>query len=290
MIDHATVYKSLVPVEMNILKGIENGMKTHEWVPVEDIASYTGLASKEIEYRLNHLIDLDLVERFIQSYAGYQLKFNGYDILAVNTFVKRDTIDALGDVIGVGKESVVIAALSKGRQLAIKFHREGRTSFKHVKRSREHLIDIEHYSWLYAARLAAEREYEVMKKLYPVVSVPNPIDHNRHAIVMDIVKGINLTQVKKLIDPQWYLDEILKQLKLAYSLGYIHGDFSEYNVMVSDEGVTLIDWPQYVTVGSKTADELIRRDAGNIITYFERKYRIKRGLEDVLRYIKGYLN
>jgi RIO kinase 2 len=287
MIDHAAVYRSLLPEEKKILRGVEEGMKSHEWVPVEDIEAFTRLGHKTVEYRLNELVDKNIIERYIQSYVGYRLKFDGYDILAIEAFVKKETITALGDVIGVGKESVVIAAMGL-RPCAIKFHREGRSSFKQVKRSRQHLVDIEieNFSWLYAAMLAAKREYDALEKLFPAVSVPEPIDYNRNAVVMSVAGGVEMAKAN-LIEPEWYLDLTLEQVKKAYGLGIIHSDLSEYNVMVRDDGITIIDWPQYVEVGGKTADEMLARDVGNILTYFERKYRIKRDLDATLTAIRN---
>jgi RIO kinase 2 len=286
MIDHATVFKSLKPEELKILRAVENGMKTHEWVAVEDMASYTGMSEKEIEYRLKNITDLDILERFTGHYVGYQLKYNGYDLLAISAFLRRDTINSLGGLIGVGKESVIIAAMGPaGRPLAIKFHREGRTAFKQVKRKREHLVDLHNTNWLYASALAAKHEYDVLKKLYPAVSVPEPFDQNRHAIVMSVVEGHELSRVK-IEDPQWYLDRIIEQLSLAYHHGYVHGDFSEYNVMVSESGVTIIDWPQAVATGTRIGNELLERDVRNILTYFSRKYRIKGYTEEIVRKIK----
>ncbi|OPY30532.1 MAG: RIO-type serine/threonine-protein kinase Rio2 [Methanocella sp. PtaU1.Bin125] len=286
MIDHAAVYRSLLPEEKKILRGVEEGMKTHQWVPVEDVEAFTRLGRKTVEYRLNELVDKDIIERYIQSYVGYRLKFDGYDLLAIEAFVRKDTIAALGEVIGVGKESVVLAAMGL-RPYAIKFHREGRTSFKQVKRSRQHLVDIEieNFSWLYAAMLAAKREYDALERLYPAVNVPEPVDHNRHAVVMSVVGGVEMAKAN-LVEPGWYLDETLKQVKKAYELGLIHSDLSEYNVMVRDDGITIIDWPQYVEAGGKTADEMLARDVGNILSYFERKYRIKRELGQTIEWIK----
>jgi RIO kinase 2 len=287
MIDHAAVFKSLKPEELNILRAIENGMKTHEYVAAEDIAAYTGYSEKEVEYRLSNILRLDLIERFAGHYVGYQLKYNGYDILAISSFVRKNTINSLGGIIGVGKESVIIAAIGEsGFPLAIKFHREGRTAFKQVKRKREHLVDLHNVSWLYASALAARREFEVLGKLYPIVSVPRPVDHNRHSIAMSVVDGHELSRAK-IEEPEWYLEEIIKQLELAYHTGYVHGDFSEYNVMVSENGVVVIDWPQAVATGSRIAEELLRRDVENILTYFSRKYRIKKDPQEVISKIKG---
>ncbi len=268
------------------MRAIESGMKTHEWVSVEDMAASSGLSEKEVNYRLKGLADMGLVERFTGHYVGYQLKFNGYDILAISAFVKRNTISSLGGLIGVGKESVVIAAMGLDQPLAIKFHREGRTAFKQVKRKREHLVDLHNVNWLYASALAAKHEFDVLKQLYPVVRVPEPVDQNRHAIVMGVVEGYELSRVK-LEDPGWYLDRILEQLSIAYRQGYVHGDFSEYNVMVSETGVTIIDWPQAVQAGTRLADNLLARDVGNILTYFARKYRIKRDVQPIIEKIKN---
>jgi RIO kinase 2 len=125
-----------------------------------------------------------------------------------------------------------------------------------------------------------------MSKLYPQVSVPKPLDQNRHAIVMELAKGSLLSKTK-LVDPEWYLDEILKQVKITYSRGVIHADLSEYNIFVSEEGVQLIDWPQYVILEHPHADEILERDVSNILTHFSRKYNIKRELEKVLEEVKS---
>ncbi|NOR48373.1 MAG: serine/threonine protein kinase, partial [Methanosarcinaceae archaeon] len=57
---------------------------------------------------------------------------------------------------------------------------------------------------------------------------------------------------------------------------------SEYNIFVSDEGVTLIDWPQYVEVGDKRAAELLERDVRNVLAFFKRKYGVERDVGEVL--------
>lgn len=294
MIDEALrVFKDLDSKDFRILTGIETGMKHFEWVPMEELNKYTRLPFEKLEYRLKKLVRNKLVVRTTQPYEGFQIYFEGYDALALNAFVKRKSISAIGDEVGVGKESVIYEAilppeLAIGElvPVVIKFHREGRTSFKQIKRVREHLGEREHFSWIYAARLAAQREYDIMTTLYPEVSIPKPFDHNRHAIVMELAKGSLLSKTK-LIDPEWYLDEILKQVKITYSLGVIHADLSEYNIFASEDGVQLIDWPQYITPEHPHADEILERDVSNVLTHFFRKYGIKRELDEAIREIKS---
>ncbi|MEZ5335021.1 MAG: hypothetical protein R2741_07200 [Methanolobus sp.] len=45
-----------------------------------------------------------------------------------------------------------------------------------------------------------QREAEIIRKLYPDVSVPKLVDNNRHALVMDVAKGTLLYKTK-LEDP-----------------------------------------------------------------------------------------
>ncbi|AEH60556.1 RIO-like kinase [Methanosalsum zhilinae DSM 4017] len=294
MIDQTVkIFKELDSRDIRILMGIEAGMQRHEWVPVEELMKFTGFTYEKLQFKLGKLMKNDLVLIRSAPYEGYQIYFPGYDVLAINTFVKRNTVSAIGDEIGVGKESIVHEAISEpdigiGDPLSvvIKFHRQGMTSFKQVKRTREHLVDKEHFSWIYAARLAAQREYDVMQKIYPDVSVPRPIDHNRHAIVMELIEGNSLNKTK-LLDPQYFLDEILEQIKTLYSFGIIHADLSEYNIFVNPKGVKIIDWPQYVTQDHPHADELLERDVNNVLNHFSRKYKIRRSSKSAIEDICG---
>lgn len=290
--DVVKLFKELDSKDLRILMGIEIGMKHFEWVPVEDIMKYTRLPYSTLEYKIRSLIRNNMVIRTNNPYEGYQIYFDGYDALALNTLVKRGTISAIGDEIGVGKESVVHEAvkepelgLGEPQGVILKFHREGRTSFKNVKRLRSHLEGKEHFSWIYAARLAAKREADIIKKLYPDVSVPKLLDNNRHALVMDVAKGTLLYRTK-LEDPQWFLDEIIRQVGIVYEKGYIHSDLSEYNIFVNENGVQFIDWPQYVDTSHPHADELLERDLSNVLKHFTRKYRIDTDLDEVVSRIK----
>ena len=51
--------------------------------------------------------------------------------------------------------------------------------------------------------------------------------------------------------------------------GVIHGDLSEFNVLVDRDGPVIIDLPQAVdAAGNNNAAAMLLRDAGNITTYF----------------------
>lgn len=291
--DVVKLFKEMDSKDLRVLTGIEISMKHFEWVPIEEIMKYTRLSYSSLEYKLTQLIRNNMVIGIKNPYEGYQIYFDGYDTLALNALVKRGTISAIGDEIGVGKESVVHEAvkepelgLGELQGVILKFHREGRTSFKSVKRSRSHLEGKDHFSWIYAARLAAKREAEIINELYPHVSVPKLLDNNRHALVMDVAKGTLLYKTK-LEDPQWFLDEIIKQVGLVYEKGYIHSDLSEYNIFVNEGGVQFIDWPQCVEISHPHAEELLERDLSNVLKHFKRKYRIDMDMAELVSRVKS---
>ena len=262
----------LEPEDFYLLSGLEHGMRFSEWVAAGKIPAFSRLDDDEVEYRLDRCMDRDLIERKTIQYTGYRLTFEGYDALALRTFAERETIDGVGAPLGVGKESDVYEARSF-EPLALKYHREGYTNFREVQKEREYTADREHRSWLYTARKAAEREYEALETLFPDVRVPRPVDQNRHAVVMEKIDGVELSRAK--LEPEQVagvLDLVLSEMAAAHEAGYVHADMSEYNVFVSEKGVTIFDWPQAVPTDHENSRELLERDVDNLLGYFERKY------------------
>ncbi|SDJ45884.1 serine/threonine-protein kinase RIO2 [Natronorubrum texcoconense] len=255
-----------------LLSGVEQGMRFSEWVQREKLPKFSSLTEEEVDYRLERCLKRGLVEKKTIQYEGYTLQFEGYDILALRALVEQDTISEFGSPLGVGKESDVYEVKSY-KPHALKYHREGYTNFREVHKERDYTSDNEHVSWMYTARKAAEREYDILEELYPDVSVPRPIGQNRHAIVMEKMDGVELSRTK-LEDAQvlGVLDLLVREVARAYEEGYVHADMSEYNVFVSEEGVKVFDWPQAVPTDHENADEFLRRDLTNIVGYFRRKY------------------
>jgi len=268
----ASVMAELEPEDFYLLSGVEQGMRFSEWVNREKLPELSGLTPEEVDYRLDRCATRELVDRKTIQYEGYTLTAEGYDALALRTFSERDTIEGVGAPLGVGKESDVLEVQSY-TPLALKFHREGYTEFREVTRQRDYTADNHHVSWLYTARKAAEREYDALEALFPEVSVPRPIDQSRHAIVMGKFEGVELDRTR-LPDEQavGVLDLILREIAAAYAAGYVHADMSEYNVAVSESGVTVFDWPQSVGTDHENARELLARDVENLVSYFDRKY------------------
>lgn len=285
------VFRQLEAEDLRVLAVIEINLSRHRFVPERDILKLSGFPEKEIRYRLERLIEFGLTYRWVGSYVGYMLSIAGYDCLALNALVKAGVLESLGKPLGVGKESDIYDALTQsGERVAVKFHRLGRTSFRQTRRLRGYAVERRHITWLYQSRLAAEREIEALRLVYPCgVSAPKPIAQNRHVVVMGMIEGDCLFCVNNLPDPETTLNKIIENVRLAYvNAGVVHGDLSEYNVVITPGWhILIIDWPQYVKVYHPSAEMLLKRDVSNILKFFGRKYGVTRNLSDTLKYIKG---
>jgi len=277
--------RGLHTYEVRILLILERLMRRYRWVPLDIIRKTIGLSESEVNYRLGRLMDRGLVRFDTVPYEGYSLIFQGYDTLALISLSKKGTLQALGSMIGEGKESVVYEGLGLS-PVALKFHHVGQRSFQTARVTRDYIPDESNCPWLLASRLSAEREYEALRKLHPGVSVPLPVDINRHTLVMEFIPGATLNRCA-LESPRDILLEIIENARLAYAAGVIHSDLSEYNVMHDGYRCYIIDWPQWISTDHANAAELLLRDLGNITRFFSRRHRVDLPAEEAYRMVTG---
>ena len=249
--------------DFRVLTAIEMGMKNHELVPAQLIQSIAKLKRANTFKIIQNLLKHKLILHKNTKFDGYALNYPGYDYLALRVFMKRGHITKLGNKFGVGKESdIYLCQAPDGENLIIKLERLGRTSFRAVKDKRDYLKHRTSFSWFYISRLAARKEYAFMKALHERgFSTPRPIDYNRHAILMSRVDAYPMTHVHEMINPkEVYVKLMNLVIKLAEN-GLIHGDFNEFNLMIDDkENITLIDFPQMVSIDHKDAQFYFNRD------------------------------
>jgi RIO kinase 2 len=272
--------------DFRILQAIETGMRTSKYVDVETIIEFSRLSTDKVVNHLDSLHYHELIQRWKGHYIGYQLTHHGYDALALWVLAQRDVVVAFGAEIGKGKESDVYQGFNdKEEKVVVKIHRVGRPSFQSSKKLRSYVGNRGHINWLYKSRLSAEREFEGLK-IANVASdkTPEVIDCNRNIIVMEYFEGIDLADLIDLPHPLKIFNGIITEIEKLYRKGQIiHGDLSEYNVLITpDEDFLLIDFPQFESITHPNSEELLLRDINNICKYFKRKYQIQSDPEIIL--------
>jgi RIO kinase 1 len=198
---------------------------------------------------------------------------------AVYRFMKRGLVDTVEFPISTGKEANVFYALSpEGGPLVVKVYRTSTADFRAVEEyimgdprfpgrrsNRRQVI----YAWarkeMLNLRLAREAG----------VPVPVPIDQYRNVLAMEYVgdeerAAPELRQVR-LEDPEGFLEEVLDAAATLLSdAKLVHGDLSEYNILVRDGSPVLIDLGQAMLLRHPRSPELLERDCRNVAKYFGR--------------------
>ncbi|KAG5437474.1 hypothetical protein PCANB_000902 [Pneumocystis canis] len=265
--------------DFRVLTAVEIGSKNHELVPTSLIAKIAGLKGSTHEKCISELAKNGLISKIKNAkYDGYRLTYIGYDYLALKSFSEKGDVYFIGDKIGVGKESDIYVVSNKtGQQMVLKMHKLGRISFRNVKLKRDYLKNRKSASWMYMSRLAAKKEYMIMKVLYEnMFPVPQPINHSRHCIIMEKIEACPLYKIDNITHPEkLYMTLIKLIIKLANN-GLIHGDFNEFNILVyEDLNPVIIDFPQMISIDHCNSEEYFNRDIECIKKYFLKKFHYK---------------
>ncbi|MCE7746063.1 MAG: serine/threonine protein phosphatase [Candidatus Heimdallarchaeota archaeon] len=264
--------------DFRLLTAVEVGMRTAEYVSVDSMVEFSKLTPDQVIRRLDNLHYKNLLFRWKGQFTGYQLTHHGYDVLAFRALSERDTIIAIGRELGKGKESDVFLAFDEEQKtLVAKIHRVGRPSFQRSKKLRGYLGSKGHINWLYKSRLSAERELLGIKIANKIkLKAPKAIDGNRHIVIMEFFEGTELVNIG-LKNPLKIFNGIISEIRKLFVKGkIIHGDLSEYNVLITPkEDFLIIDFPQYESAEHVNAGELLFRDINNICKYFKRKFKVE---------------
>ena len=116
-------------------------------------------------------------------------------------------------------------------------------------------------------------EVDALYKLVAAgVRVPKPYGYFNDTLVMELVTDAAGDPAPRLgeVDlsaetAREYHDFLVRQIVRMLSIGLIHGDLSEFNVLVGTDGPVIIDLPQAVNAaGNNGAFAMLERDVNNI--------------------------
>ena len=270
--------------DFKILKVFASSLKNRQFLNLPTLSQYSNLSQSLIEHHLKRLVKFGLISK---SNIGYTLLVTGLDIYVLKILSNRNIITAIGPQIGIGKEAeVYLAHDSLEQERIIKMFRLGRSSFKQIKRKRD--VNTGTNSWLLLNIETAKKEYDILTYLKDSsTSFPSPLYRSFHCIVMEPIYGSRLSDIENLDYPELVLEKIISNMTIAYRKGYINGDLNEYNILVNDDNIFILDWPQAVRVDTTNADVLLKRDVNNIIKFFSRKFEIEGDIHNIINIIKG---
>ncbi|KAH9253998.1 hypothetical protein BASA81_008122 [Batrachochytrium salamandrivorans] len=254
-------------------------MKNHDIVPKELVVQIAAVRHGGADKMIQTLLRHKLLHHECKAFDGYRLTTLGYDFLAMRAFSCKGLVAGVGMKLGVGKESdVFMVENEEEKELVLKLHRLGRTSFRKIKSKRDYHGKRGSPSWIYLSRLAAQKEFAFMKALHEHgFPVPEPIEANRHCVLMGMMTGYQMHTIGTMDDPMGCLLVLLEMVVKMGKLGLIHGDFNEFNISVSKTKCTdiiMYDFPQMVSMNHPNAKYYFNRDVEGLFRFFHSRFHL----------------
>jgi len=209
--------------------------------------------------------------------------FDKSTLLTLYDLANRGTIDTLEGVVKTGKEANVFRGRDgKGVPLAVKIYRIATADFRTMRR----YIDGDHrfekvkkkrrnftYAWVH-------REFKNLERATSAgVNAPRSIAAKNNVLVMDFIgtddEPCPMLKLVEPEDPERVFEDVLEDLNRLYcGAEMVHGDLSEYNILMRDDSPVIIDFSMGILRSHPRAEELLRRDIKNLCRFFSRYIKV----------------
>jgi len=224
--------------------------------------------------------DKMLIHDFSSERATVEEVFDQATRMVIYELLNSGVLYEVHGVVNAGKEARVYWGTNKeGKDLAVKVYLtasaefrkgmfkyiEGDYRFKGVKRDTRSMI----FAW-------AQKEFRNLEQADRAkVRVPKPVAVKNNVLVMEFIgkDGVNAPSLKEQApdDPEKVYGVLLTFLKRLYrKADLVHGDLSEYNVMMWKGKPVIFDVAQAVPTSHPMAEFFLRRDLTNVNKFFSR--------------------
>ena len=201
-------------------------------------------------------------------------------VLQLYDLINSKIISYVNGVVKAGKESVVFWAKDpEDNDIALKIYLVTTSNFK--KRSQYVIGDPRFVSIKKGTKnmvyLWARKEFQNISKCYDCgISVVKPRHVSKNILIMDFEGNYGTpenTLLESEIDEKDYQQSISLITDLYQKAKLVHGDFSEYNIFKTNNGLKVFDLGSAVDTTHPNMRDFLKRDINNITNFF-----VKRGL------------
>ena len=223
--------------------------------------------------------------------------FDKSTLMVIYDYMNKGTIDEIHGVVKAGKEARVYWGKDKaGNELAIKIYLvvssefrkgirkyiDGDPRFQGVRHDTRSLI----FAW-------AQKEFKNLELATKAkVRVPRPIAVKNNVLIMQFIgeNGESAPTFKEKTpkNPEKVYEDLMAFLERLYRKAeLVHGDLSEYNLMMWKGKTVIFDMAQAVPLVHPNAEFLLRRDLTNLNKYFGRLGVKTPTVEECYKRVKG---
>ena len=204
--------------------------------------------------------------------------------------VYMNLIDEVVGQLQSGKEAEVYIVVAKGRQLCAKIYKEANnrtfrqktqyTEGRKVRGSRRARAMDSNSKYGRKERESdwQTTEVDALTLLGAAgVRVPQTFEYYEGVLLLEMItdkdgdpaprfSDVELTKEQALALYQ----DLIRQIVLMLCAGIIHGDLSEFNILLAKDGLVIIDLPQAVQATANNAFGIFERDFVQLTAYFGR--------------------
>jgi len=199
-------------------------------------------------------------------------------VMILYHMINEHIISFVNGAISAGKESVVFWGVDENsNDVALKIYLVTTSNFKKrapyilgdprfnkIKKGTRNLVNL----W-------AQKEFRNLSQCYESgLSVPRPISLEANVLAMDFIgdDGAPAPLLLEMdVDENDYLESIDFITKLYKKTNLIHGDFSEFNIFKTSNGLVFFDFGSAVDVRHPNSKEFLKRDINNITRFFSKR-------------------
>jgi RIO kinase 1 len=203
----------------------------------------------------------------------YQGVFDDYTFRTLIDLASKGYFNTLDYPISTGKEADVYRATMKDHtHRAIKIYRVETSNFRHMYNYLAGDIRFSNIKKNKRSVIAAwcQKEYRNLRDMHEAgIGVPFPYKFSNNVLIMEFIGeggvAAHMLTKHKPKQPKKLIKTLALYIKNMYQrAGLVHGDFSEFNIMMIGERPYLIDVSQAMKVGHVIAKQLLRRDIHNL--------------------------
>ena len=199
-------------------------------------------------------------------------------VMTLYKMITDHIIAYVNGAVSAGKESVLFWGVDENDStVALKIYLVSTSNFKkrepyilgdprfsNVKKGTKNLV----YLW-------AKKEYRNLTQCFEAgIPVPKPLHVSNNVLAMKFV-GENGAPGKSLLDSQVDEDDYNQAIQIISDMYHkaklVHGDFSEYNVFKTENGLVVFDLGSAVDLRHPNTQEFLKRDINNITRFFKKR-------------------
>ena len=203
--------------------------------------------------------------------------FDKKTLMTIYDFMTAGYIDSVHYPISTGKEGNVFYVTDEdGEPFALKIYRTSTSTFKRVAKyiegdPRFRGITGNRWKMIYAW---TNKEYRNLQRYTENgIRVPEPVEFDKNCLLMEYIgdKKGPAPQLRNAVmkKPNSNYKDVVNFIVNGYRKAHlVHGDLSEYNILLFRDKPILIDCGQALTADHFNAKEFLMRDISNVNRFF----------------------